>query len=113
MSSKRPFETIVEIHGPTVLRVCRAVVRAIDAEDAWSETFLSALRAGVTTTTAQPREIGQRTVELDWNESYHRRAATSPHAVGGAGLRGCWPDSCGERLSALCWSRRDLHTLEA
>lgn len=28
-----------------VLRVCRAVVGPIDAEDAWSETFLSALRA--------------------------------------------------------------------
>lgn len=32
-------------HGATVLRVCRAVVGAQDAEDAWSETFLSALRA--------------------------------------------------------------------
>ena len=32
-------------HGPTVLRVCRAVVGPVDAEDAWSETFLSALRA--------------------------------------------------------------------
>ena len=32
-------------HGPTVLRVCRAVVGAIDADDAWSETFLSAMRA--------------------------------------------------------------------
>jgi len=28
-----------------VLRVCRAVVGPADAEDAWSETFLSALRA--------------------------------------------------------------------
>jgi RNA polymerase sigma factor (sigma-70 family) len=45
MSSKQPFETVVEIHGPTVLRVCRAVVGAIDADDAWSETFLSAMRA--------------------------------------------------------------------
>lgn len=45
MSSKLPFEAVVEIHGPTVLRVCRAVVGAIDADDAWSETFLSAMRA--------------------------------------------------------------------
>src|ERR1700730_14454638 len=45
MSSKQPFETIVEIHGRTVLRVCRAVVGAIDADDAWSETFVSAMRA--------------------------------------------------------------------
>jgi RNA polymerase sigma factor (sigma-70 family) len=45
MSSKPPFETIVETHGPTVLRVCRAVIGATDADDAWSETFLSAMRA--------------------------------------------------------------------
>lgn len=40
-----PFEHVVARHGPTVLRVCRAVVGPLDAEDAWSETFLSALRA--------------------------------------------------------------------
>ena len=41
----RPFEDVVAEHGATVLRVCRAVVGPDDAEDAWSETFLSALRA--------------------------------------------------------------------
>ena len=41
----RPFEDVVAEHGATVLRVCRAVVGPIDADDAWSETFLSALRA--------------------------------------------------------------------
>jgi RNA polymerase sigma factor (sigma-70 family) len=41
----RPFEDVVAAHGATVLRVCRAVVGPVDAEDAWSETFLSALRA--------------------------------------------------------------------
>ena len=40
-----PFETVVAEHGPTVLRVCRAVLGPHDAEDAWSETFLSALKA--------------------------------------------------------------------
>jgi RNA polymerase sigma factor (sigma-70 family) len=45
MSSKPPFEVVVEQHGAAVLRVCRAVVRHDDADDAWSETFLSALRA--------------------------------------------------------------------
>jgi RNA polymerase sigma factor (sigma-70 family) len=43
--SNRPFDQIVREHGVTVLRVCRAVVGPVDAEDAWSETFLSALRA--------------------------------------------------------------------
>ena len=32
-------------HGATVLRVCCAVLGPVDAEDAWSETFLAALRA--------------------------------------------------------------------
>lgn len=41
----RPFEDVVAEHGATVLRVCRAVVGPIDADDAWSETFISALRA--------------------------------------------------------------------
>src|SRR5712672_3327022 len=45
MSAKQPFEAIVTAHGPVVLRVCRAVLAWADAEDAWSETFLAALRA--------------------------------------------------------------------
>jgi len=43
--SARPFEEIVAEHGPTVLRVCRALLEPADAADAWSETFLAALRA--------------------------------------------------------------------
>jgi len=43
--SPQPFEEIVAEHGPTVLRVCRAILGRVDAEDAWSETFLAALRA--------------------------------------------------------------------
>jgi RNA polymerase sigma factor (sigma-70 family) len=45
MIMKRPFEEIVAEHGATVLRVCRAVLARPDADDAWSETFLAALRA--------------------------------------------------------------------
>lgn len=33
------------MHGRAVLRVCRAVVGPVDADDAWSETFVAALRA--------------------------------------------------------------------
>ncbi|WP_167479514.1 RNA polymerase sigma factor [Nocardia arthritidis] len=40
-----PFEQVVAEYGPMVLRVCRAVLGPDDAPDAWSETFLSALRA--------------------------------------------------------------------
>jgi RNA polymerase sigma factor (sigma-70 family) len=42
---KQPFERVVEQHGGTVLRVCRVIVGVHDAEDAWSETFLAAMRA--------------------------------------------------------------------
>jgi RNA polymerase sigma factor (sigma-70 family) len=45
MPAAPPFEHVVETYGPMVLRVCRAVVGPADADDAWSETFLSALRA--------------------------------------------------------------------
>ncbi len=45
MTGKQPFETVVARHGPTVLRVCRAVLGPRDADDAWSETFLAALKA--------------------------------------------------------------------
>jgi DNA-directed RNA polymerase specialized sigma24 family protein len=45
MGIKQPFEKIVEGHGCTVLRVCRVLLAGPDADDAWSETFLAALRA--------------------------------------------------------------------
>ncbi len=45
MTGKQPFEAVVAAHGATVLRVCRAVLGPADADDAWSETFLAALRA--------------------------------------------------------------------
>jgi RNA polymerase sigma factor (sigma-70 family) len=41
----KPFEQMVDEHGPAVLRVCRAMLGPADADDAWSETFLAALRA--------------------------------------------------------------------
>jgi RNA polymerase sigma factor (sigma-70 family) len=45
VTGKPPFEAVVAAHGATVLRVCRAVLGPVDADDAWSETFLAALRA--------------------------------------------------------------------
>ena len=41
----KTFEQMVDEHGPAVLRVCRAMLGPADADDAWSETFLAALRA--------------------------------------------------------------------
>lgn len=46
MNRKRPFERVVEDHGQTVARVCRAILGPHpDADEAWSETFASALEA--------------------------------------------------------------------
>jgi RNA polymerase sigma factor (sigma-70 family) len=45
VNAKVPFERVVAEHGATVLRVCRAMLDASDADDAWSETFLSAFKA--------------------------------------------------------------------
>src|SRR5271155_5191724 len=45
VTGQQPFENVVARHGPTILRVCRAVLGPNDADDAWSETFLSALKA--------------------------------------------------------------------
>lgn len=46
MKMKQPFEQAVTRHGEAVLRVCRAVLGpGPDADDAWSETFLAALRS--------------------------------------------------------------------
>lgn len=45
MTSTIPFDRAIQTHGATVLRVCSAVLGpGPDAEDAWSETFLAALR---------------------------------------------------------------------
>jgi RNA polymerase sigma factor (sigma-70 family) len=63
----RPFEDVVAQHGATVLRVCRAVVGPHDAEDAWSETFLSALRA-------YPDLPGDANIEAWLVTIAHRRA---------------------------------------
>jgi RNA polymerase sigma factor (sigma-70 family) len=41
----RPFDHVVREHGAVVMRVCRALLPPAEAEDAWSETFLAALRA--------------------------------------------------------------------
>lgn len=43
---QQPFDEAVRRHGATVLRVCHAVLGpGPDADDAWSESFLAALRS--------------------------------------------------------------------
>jgi RNA polymerase sigma factor (sigma-70 family) len=40
-----PFEDVVAEHGGVVMRVCAALLSPVEAEDAWSETFVAALEA--------------------------------------------------------------------
>ncbi|MGH9270466.1 MAG: RNA polymerase sigma factor [Ilumatobacteraceae bacterium] len=40
-----PFEVVLDEHGSIVLRVLQRLLGRTDADDAWQETFLSALRA--------------------------------------------------------------------
>jgi RNA polymerase sigma factor (sigma-70 family) len=44
----QPFDEVVAEHGAVVLRVCRALLGPVDADDAWSDTFLSAMAAYAT-----------------------------------------------------------------
>jgi RNA polymerase sigma factor (sigma-70 family) len=74
VSEKIPFELIVARHGPTVLRVCRAVLGAADADDAWSETFLSALKA-------YPQLPADANVEAWLVTIAHRKAIDSVRAA--------------------------------
>ena len=67
MTGKKPFEAVVTEHGGTVLRVCRALLGPADADDAWSETFLSAL-------TAYPRLPADANVEAWLVTIAHRKA---------------------------------------
>jgi RNA polymerase sigma factor (sigma-70 family) len=79
VTAKPPFEEVVSRHGTTVYRVCRAVVGAVDVDDAWSDTFLSALEA-------YPRLDDEANVEAWLVTIAHRRALdiirrTNRHAV--------------------------------
>jgi RNA polymerase sigma factor (sigma-70 family) len=67
VTGKQPFEAVVADHGATVLRVCRAILGPADADDAWSETFLAALRA-------YPQLPGEANVEAWLVTIAHRKA---------------------------------------
>jgi DNA-directed RNA polymerase specialized sigma24 family protein len=105
---QEPFEAIVARHGPTVLRVCRAVLGPVAAEDAWSETFLAALRA-------YPELRAESNVEAWLVTIAHRKAidhlrAESRRALplgdldrtaGRAGVPGGWESDLWDALRAL------------
>lgn len=97
MTVKQPFERAVTEHGATVLRVCRGVLGAgPDADDAWQETFLAAIRAwadlsGDTNVEAWLVRVAQRKA-IDVIRSRTRRAvptAAVPERPSDAGSVGC------------------------
>ncbi|BAJ31624.1 MULTISPECIES: sigma-70 family RNA polymerase sigma factor [Kitasatospora] len=89
---KQPFEKIVTQHGPTVLRVCRAVLGPQDAEDAWSETFLSALRAYPDLAEDANVEAWLVTIAHRRALDVHRAARRAPLPVGELPERPAAPD---------------------
>ena len=74
MDTKHPFEKVVKEHGDTVLRVCRVLLADHDADDAWSETFLAAIRA-------YPGLPGTANVEAWLVTIAHRKAIDVTRAV--------------------------------
>jgi len=77
----KPFEEVVAEHGPTVLRVCRAVLGPVEAEDAWSETFLAALRAYPDLRPGSNVEAWLVTIAHRKALDQHRARARNPVAV--------------------------------
>ncbi|WP_098010731.1 RNA polymerase sigma factor [Streptomyces sp. sk226] len=78
---KQPFESVVECHGATVLRVCRSLLRADDADDAWSETFLAAMRAYPEIPETANVEAWLVTIARRKAIDVHRAAKRNPLAV--------------------------------
>jgi len=74
VTAKKSFEEIVATHGATVLRVCRAVLGPVDADDAWSEAFLAALKA-------YPELPGDANVEAWLVKIAHRKAVDLTRAA--------------------------------
>jgi len=110
----KPFEAIVTEYGPTVLRVCRAVVGPAAAEDAWSETFLSALRAYPDLRPGSNIEAWLVTIAhrkaIDHVRAESRRAVPTDHLPerpGTDGVPGGWESDLWMALKALPLKQRE------
>ena len=105
---RQPFEQVVERYGPMVLRVCRAVVGPDAAEDAWSETFLAALRGYPDLPPGSNLEAWLVTIAhrkaVDQVRAAARRAvpvAELPDRPGADGVPGGWQRDLWTALAAL------------
>lgn len=72
--AQKPFESVVADQGRTVLRVCLAVLGPSEADDAWSETFLSAMKA-------YPDLPGDANIEAWLVTIAHRKAIDATRAA--------------------------------
>lgn len=79
-----PFEELVGRHGAVVLRVCRALVGPVDADDVWQETFLAALRVYPSTGDVSNRQAWLVTIARNKAIDHHRKAQRLPVPDGGA-----------------------------
>lgn len=101
MKNTPAFETVVQAHGTTVLRVCRAVLGAgADADDAWSETFLAALRAWPGLDPGTNVQAWLVTVAHRKAIDVIRARARQPIPAGHAGDPGWPPGTTAERCTA-------------
>ena len=101
-------------YGPMVLRVCRAVVGPAAAEDAWSETFLSALRAYPGLPPGSNVEAWLVTIArrkaIDQLRAESRRAVPAgdlPEAPSRDGVPGGWQSDLWAALKALPLKQRE------
>ena len=109
-----PFEKVVERHGTTVLRVCRAVLAPTAAEDAWSETFLAAMQAYPTLRAGSNVEAWLVTIAhhkaIDQLRADARRAvpvADMPERPSGNGLLDSWESDLWAALKTLPRKQRE------
>jgi RNA polymerase sigma factor (sigma-70 family) len=110
----KPFEEIVTEHGRTVLRLCRALLGPVDADDAWSETFLAALRAYPELPPGSNVEAWLVTIAKRKVIDHHRRRQRLPVPVdvlpepgGSAGELADRDDDLWQALSALPAKQRE------
>ena len=109
-----PFEAIVARYGPMVLRVCRAVLGPTGADDAWSETFLSAMRAYPELAPGSNVEAWLVTIArrkaIDQLRAESRRAIPTgelPETPSRDGLPGSWDGDLWSALKALPLKQRE------
>ncbi|MFQ4150133.1 RNA polymerase sigma factor [Arthrobacter sp. LAPM80] len=81
-----PFEVLVSTHGATVLRVCRVLVGAGDADDLWQETFLAALRAYPTAAEVLNWQAWLVTIARNKAVDHHRKTLRLPIPASGSGV---------------------------